>query len=145
MYMHAHPAGCCSHRPCLCWPAPQVLEEGRNHASTFLGTPLYLSPEMCNVRFASQQHCSDEGMPHSNCSMRALHAGRMSACRHLCVRLSVLPSCFTNGTAVQELPYDAKSDIWAVGVVLYECAMRRHPFEAKSQVRPGGQRSWGSC
>ncbi|PRW57696.1 hypothetical protein C2E21_3455 [Chlorella sorokiniana] len=26
----------------------KVLEEGRNHASTFLGTPLYLSPEMCN-------------------------------------------------------------------------------------------------
>ncbi|KAI7843722.1 hypothetical protein COHA_002620 [Chlorella ohadii] len=58
----------------------KVLDEGRNHASTFLGTPLYLSPEMCN-----------------------------------------------------ELPYDSKSDIWALGVVLYECAMRRHPFEAKSQ------------
>lgn len=38
-----------------CLPAfhatcPQVLDEGRNHASTFLGTPLYLSPEICNVR-----------------------------------------------------------------------------------------------
>ncbi|KAL4434036.1 hypothetical protein ABPG75_000477 [Micractinium tetrahymenae] len=58
----------------------KVLEEGKSHASTLIGTPFYLSPEIC-----------------------------------------------------QEKPYDAKSDIWALGVVLYECATRRHPFDAQSQ------------
>lgn len=27
----------------------QVLEEGKNHASTLIGTPFYLSPEICQV------------------------------------------------------------------------------------------------
>lgn len=44
---HAHQLACPCDVPRP--PAPQVLDEGRNHASTFLGTPLYLSPEMCNV------------------------------------------------------------------------------------------------
>lgn len=54
----------------------------------------------------------------------------------LCVLLHVL---------AQELPYDAKSDIWALGVVLYECVMRRHPFEAKSQVGAGSRHESMIC
>ena len=50
------------------------------HAKTFIGTPYYLSPEIC-----------------------------------------------------QDIPYTDKSDVWALGCILYELCTYRHPFEAKSQ------------
>ena len=49
-------------------------------AKTLIGTPYYLSPEMC-----------------------------------------------------QEKPYNDKSDVWALGCILYELCTFKHPFEAKSQ------------
>ena len=49
-------------------------------AKTFIGTPYYLSPEICEDR-----------------------------------------------------PYNDKSDVWALGCILYELCTYRHPFEAKSQ------------
>ena len=49
-------------------------------AKTFIGTPYYLSPEIC-----------------------------------------------------QDMPYNDKSDVWALGCILYELCTYRHPFEAKSQ------------
>ena len=49
-------------------------------AKTFIGTPYYLSPEIC-----------------------------------------------------QDIPYNDKSDVWALGCILYELCTYRHPFEAKSQ------------
>ncbi len=49
-------------------------------AKTFIGTPYYLSPEIC-----------------------------------------------------QDIPYNYKSDVWALGCILYELCTYRHPFEAKSQ------------
>ena len=51
-----------------------------NFAKTFIGTPYYLSPEIC-----------------------------------------------------EDKPYNEKSDIWALGVILYEMCTFKHPFEAKSQ------------
>ena len=51
-----------------------------NFAKTFIGTPYYLSPELCS-----------------------------------------------------EKPYNDKSDIWAMGCILYELCTYKHPFNAKSQ------------
>ncbi len=50
-------------------------------AKTYIGTPYYLSPEIC-----------------------------------------------------EELPYNEKSDIWALGCILYEMAMFKHPFNANNQA-----------
>lgn len=55
------------------------LTRGR-FAKTIIGTPYYLSPEIC-----------------------------------------------------EEKPYNEKSDVWALGCILYELCTFRHPFEAKSQ------------
>lgn len=37
-------------------------------------------------------------------------------------------------------PYNNKSDVWALGVVLYELCTLKRPFEAENQARGGGQR-----
>ena len=58
----------------------RVLGSQSNFAKTIVGTPYYLSPELC-----------------------------------------------------EDQPYNEKSDIWALGVVLYECATLRRPFNAKNQ------------
>lgn len=55
--------------------------ENTNFAKTFIGTPYYLSPEMC-----------------------------------------------------EDKPYNQKSDIWALGIILYELCTFRHPFNATNQV-----------
>ena len=52
-------------------------------AKTVIGTPYYLSPELCEDR-----------------------------------------------------PYNQKSDVWALGVVLYECCTGKHPFDGQCQVYP---------
>lgn len=52
-------------RPCCL--LRQVLEEGKNHASTMLGTPYYLSPEICQVSTARRTGrcgCSQVCQPH---------------------------------------------------------------------------------
>lgn len=58
----------------------KVLTENVNFAHTMVGTPYYLSPEMC-----------------------------------------------------EEKPYNEKSDVWALGCVLYEMCTQKHPFEANNQ------------
>ena len=57
----------------------KILED-TNHANTFIGTPYYVSPEMCRNR-----------------------------------------------------PYNEKSDIWALGCILYELLTFNHPFTANTQ------------
>jgi len=57
----------------------KVLSQ-QNFAQTFIGTPYYLSPEIC-----------------------------------------------------EERPYNEKSDVWALGCILYEMATFRHPFNANNQ------------
>lgn len=68
----------CPHAPL------QILSTNTNFAKTIVGTPYYLSPELC-----------------------------------------------------EDKPYNEKSDVWALGVVLYECCVQRHPFDADNQVRAG--------
>ena len=55
--------------------------ENTNHAMTFIGTPYYVSPEMCRNK-----------------------------------------------------PYNEKSDIWALGCILYELLTFNHPFTATNQA-----------
>lgn len=59
----------------------QILSSNTNFAKTIVGTPYYLSPELC-----------------------------------------------------EDKPYNEKSDVWALGVVLYECCTQKHPFDADNQV-----------
>lgn len=58
----------------------KILKEN-NFANTLIGTPYYISPELC-----------------------------------------------------EELPYNEKSDIWALGCILYELCTYKHPFNAKYQA-----------
>ncbi|MEW5302088.1 MAG: hypothetical protein WDW36_004898 [Sanguina aurantia] len=58
----------------------KILSSNTNFAKTIVGTPYYLSPELC-----------------------------------------------------EDKPYNEKSDVWALGVVLYECCTKRHPFDADNQ------------
>lgn len=58
----------------------KILQNQQNFAQTMVGTPFYLSPEMC-----------------------------------------------------EEKPYNDKSDMWALGCILYEMCTFKHPFEAKNQ------------
>eukprot|EP00742_Colponemidia_sp_Colp-10_P008403 GILJ01009101.1.p1 GENE.GILJ01009101.1~~GILJ01009101.1.p1 ORF type:complete len:734 (-),score=131.27 GILJ01009101.1:1291-3492(-) len=58
----------------------KVLSTSSNFAHTMVGTPYYLSPELC-----------------------------------------------------EEKPYNEKSDVWALGCVLYEMCTLRHPFDANNQ------------
>jgi NIMA (never in mitosis gene a)-related kinase len=58
----------------------KVLSQQTNFAKTFVGTPYYLSPEIC-----------------------------------------------------EEKPYNEKSDMWALGCILYEMATFKHPFNASNQ------------
>ena len=55
--------------------------EGTNHANTLIGTPFYLSPEIC-----------------------------------------------------EEKPYNEKSDVWALGCILYELITFKHPYNASNQA-----------
>lgn len=57
----------------------KALAENMDFARTMVGTPFYLSPEMC-----------------------------------------------------EEKPYNEKSDVWALGCVLYELCTFKHPFEANN-------------
>lgn len=59
----------------------QVVSSPKGFAKTLVGTPYYLSPELCEGK-----------------------------------------------------PYNEKSDIWALGVVLYESCTGKYPFDAQSQV-----------
>lgn len=58
----------------------KLLDTSTAFARTIVGTPYYLSPELC-----------------------------------------------------ADQPYRDKSDVWAFGVLLYECCSFRHPFEANNQ------------
>ena len=59
----------------------KMLNHSGSFAKTLIGTPYYLSPELC-----------------------------------------------------EEKPYNDKSDVWALGCILYELCTFRHPFNAKNQV-----------
>lgn len=70
----------------------KILNHTRSMANTQVGTPYYLSPELC------------ENRPYAGTYKR----NKLICCTE-------------------------KSDIWALGCVLYEMCMLRHPFDANNQ------------
>jgi NIMA (never in mitosis gene a)-related kinase len=44
----------------------------------------------------------------------------------------------------EDKPYNEKSDVWALGVVLYECCVQRHPFDADNQVGIRVDEGWSA-
>jgi serine/threonine protein kinase len=49
-------------------------------------------------------------------------------------RLVHVSSCVAAAEMCEDKPYNTKSDVWALGVCLYECCTQKHPFDADNQV-----------
>jgi serine/threonine protein kinase len=154
----------------------KVLEEGRSHASTLIGTPYYLSPELAQVGrgliAVGVSVCAGAlgvgrwqsgWVGHGSVVRRMWQKGKLrilvglQPARRATEAQGPAPrsrSLASPPTALrcpapvpQELPYGPPSDMWALGVLLYECATRKHPFDGQSQVGAasgGGSLRWGS-
>ena len=48
-------------------------------------------------------------------------------------RTMVGPPFYLSPEMCEEKPYNEKSDMWALGCILYEMCTFKHPFEAKTQ------------
>ena len=76
----------------------------------------------------------------------AIHSGRWQAkigdlgvARHMSSRTSFAKTVigtpyYLSPELCEDRPYNQKSDVWATGVVLYECCTGKHPFDGQSQV-----------
>lgn len=87
----------------------KVLGADQAMARSMVGTPYYLSPEMCEV------------------------GNRNSTTWTLVLLKERINSTFMLTTVcIQDKPYGPKSDVWALGCVLYELCTLRHAFDGGS-------------
>lgn len=87
----------------------KVLGADQAMARSMVGTPYYLSPEMCEV-------CNKSS----------------TIFAHLFIKDRSDPELLLISMCLQDKPYGPKSDVWALGCVLYELCTLRHAFDGGS-------------
>ena len=124
----------------------KVLGNNAEMAATMVGTPQYLSPELCQVRCRQSGYssvCCGCRARHESATPRSLRVSHMhcSTLLERSVGLRVRRWGAPAFTAVtrrlvcavaacsQGHHYDQKSDVWALGCVLYELCALHKPFD----------------
>lgn len=96
-----------------------------------MGTPYYLSPELCQNKPYNERVRQQQPLSHTAQRHRATHPSPL--------RLTLLPLTSPPITNTHNNPrhddttnFLLQSDVWSLGVLLYQCCTLRLPFEANN-------------